>query len=90
MVSNFNLVDKIGQPSVSGEGHLIYYLDVSPQTIPYQSAFTAAGTYMESKATSYAWHNVQAGPHFFSVQIVNNDSTPLIIPITATVYVTVK
>ncbi len=90
IVSNFNLVDKIGQASVSGEGHIIYYMDVTPPTIQYQSATTAAGTYAESTATSYTWHNVRAGFHYFSVQLVNNDSTPLIPAITVTVYVTVQ
>ena len=90
IVSNFNLVDKIGQASVSGEGHIIYYMDVTPPTIQNQTATTATGTYVESTATSYTWHNVQAGIHYFSVQLVNNDSTPLIPPITVTVYVTVQ
>jgi hypothetical protein len=88
MVSNFNLVDKIGQANVAGEGHIIYYLDVTPFTIPGKSALTAKGTYAESTDTSYTWHNVGAGYHFFSVELVNNDNSPLSPAIIASVYVT--
>ena len=33
-VSNFNLVDKLGQTNVAGEGHIHYFLDVTPPTTP--------------------------------------------------------
>ena len=71
VVSNFNLVDKQGQAAVPGEGHIIYYMDVTPP------GTAAAGTYAASINTSYTWHNVSPGIHFFSVQLVNNDDTPL-------------
>lgn len=47
-VQNFNIVDKLGQASVSGEGHIHYFLDVVPPTTPNVEAFTAAGTYAAS------------------------------------------
>jgi hypothetical protein len=90
LVSNFKVVDKIGQSNAVGEGHLIYYLEVAPPMIPSQTAITETGTCLESTASTCTWHNVAAGFHNFSVQLVNNDNTPLNPAITATVYVTVK
>lgn len=90
VVSNFNLVKGTGQGNAVGEGHIIYYMDVTPPTMQGQTATTGAGTYAESTATSYTWHNVQPGFHYFSVQLVNNDSTPLLPAIKVTVYVTVQ
>lgn len=87
IVSNFKLVDKPGQTNTVGEGHLIYYRDVVPPVIQSQAAATAAGTYAETTAVTYTWHNVGAGDHYFSVQLVNNDGTPLLTPVTITVYV---
>lgn len=80
-VSNFNLVDKIGQAIAAGEGHLIFYMDVVPPTDQGQSATTTAGTYAITFATAFTWHNVAAGTHTFFVQLVNNDNTPLSAPV---------
>ncbi len=82
-VSNFTIADKIGQPSVAGEGHLIYYFDVNPPTDAGNSAATAAGTFAETVATSYTWPGVAAGSHKIAVQLVNNDGTPLNPPVIA-------
>jgi hypothetical protein len=89
-VSNFNLVDKTGQANNTGEGHIIYYLDVTPPTLPGNSALTSAGTCAASVAQSYTWHNVGAGYHYFFAELVNNDNTPLTPAITAGVYVTAQ
>jgi plastocyanin len=88
-VSRFNLVDKLGQPSVPGEGHLHYFLDVAPPTTPGQIAVTAPGTYVATTATSNTWTGLSAGQHMLSVELVNNDHTPLVPAVTATVYVNV-
>jgi hypothetical protein len=82
-VTNFNIVDKLGQANVAGEGHVIYYLDADPPTTGGQTATTAAGTFAESVSTTYTWKNVAAGNHKISVQLVNNDGTPLSPPIYA-------
>jgi hypothetical protein len=82
-------VDKIGQAIASGEGHIIYYMDVVPPTDPTQAATTAAGTYAATAATSYTWQNVAAGTHTFFVELVNNDNTPLTTPVVIQVVVTV-
>lgn len=77
VVTNFNLVDKIGQANIPGEGHIAYYLDVTAPTTAGQPALTDTGTYAETNKTSYTWQNVAPGMHLLSVQLVNNDSTPL-------------
>jgi len=88
-VSNFNIVDKMGQAKVAGQGHIHYFVDVDAPTTPGQPAVTAAGTYATTTATSYTWHNIGGGPHKFSVELVNNDHTPLSPPRVATVSVNV-
>lgn len=88
-VSNFNLVDKLGQPNVSGEGHIHYFMDVNPPITPGKPATTAPGTYVATTDTSHVWNNVVGGKHTFSVELVNNDHTPLSPPVVAEVEVTV-
>ena len=79
---NFKLADKLGQANAPGEGHLIYYLDITiPPTVPGQPATSAAGSYFETAATTYTWTNLAAGVHTFAVQLVNNDGTPLSPPV---------
>jgi outer membrane protein assembly factor BamB len=87
-VTNFNLVDKIGQPNAPGEGHLVYYLDMTPPSNPGQSAVPSSGTYFATAANNYTFKNVAAGSHTIAVQLVNNDNTALTPPVTATVNVT--
>jgi len=92
-VLNFNLVDKLDQPNVPGEGHLLFYVlgpgDVVPTT-PGQPAFTAPGTYHPQAATSYTWPDVQPGTYKVAVQVVNNDHTPLSPPAVQAVLVQVQ
>ena len=90
VVSNFNLVNTNDKSNVSGEGHIIYYMDVTPPTSLSEPATAALGTFVETTSASYTWHNVQPGFHYFSAQLVNNDSTPLTPAITVTIYVTVR
>ncbi len=71
-----------------GEGHLIYYIDEDPPTDTGVPATT--DTSMVSTAESHLWKNVTEGKHTFSVQLVNNDDTPLDTPIAATVTIDVK
>jgi hypothetical protein len=68
--------DIIGKTNNPGEGHFIYYLDVDPLTNQGQPATTAPGTYKVS-ASSVNWKGIQPGKHTVSVQLVNNDNTPL-------------
>ncbi len=83
-VSKFTIVNKLGQANAPGEGHVIYYLDVTPPTSPGKSATTAANTYAETADISYTWHSLTDGIHYLSVQLVNNDGTPLNPAVTTT------
>jgi hypothetical protein len=77
-VNNFNLNDdKIGKQNSPGEGHLIYYLDTEPLIVPGQLAATDMGAVKVTTSDFYLWENVPAGQHVFSIQLVNNDNTPL-------------
>jgi outer membrane protein assembly factor BamB len=87
-VTNFKVVDKLGQANVAGEGHIHYFLDVTPPTTQGQPAVTASGTYAATASTNYTWHNVPAGTHTLSVELVNNDHTPLNPPVVQTITVT--
>jgi plastocyanin len=90
-ISGFNLVNKLGQEPVAGEGHLHYYMDVDVPTTPGQPAVTQEGTYaVETTETSHTWTNVGAGTHIFAIQLVNNNHTPLEPPVFDSVTVTVE
>ncbi len=89
-VRDFNLTEKLGQANVPGEGHLHYYMDVAVPKTPDQPATTAVGTFVPTANTSYTWQNVAAGNHNFSVQLANNDHTPVIPLAFAEINVTVE
>ncbi len=82
-VANFQLVDKLGQANVAGQGHLHYFLDVVPPVLGNVPAITGSGTYVPTANTSYTWSNVKPGLHVFSVELINNDHTPLSVPVAA-------
>jgi hypothetical protein len=88
-VENFKLVDKTGQANQHGEGHLIFYKDVTPPILKDTSALTAENTYIISNEKSYTWNNVAPGQHIFWVQLVNNDNTVLEPPAVVRVPITV-
>jgi plastocyanin len=89
-VSDFNLVNKLGKPNVAGEGHIHYFMDALIPTAPGKPAITAPGTFVPTINTSFVWKNVTPRMHNFSVELVNNDHTPLTPPITDRVSVKVK
>lgn len=88
-VDNFNIVDKQGQAKAAGEGHIHYFMDVKAPTAQGKPAVTADGTYVHTTDKSYTWMNVKPGKHSFSVELVNNDHTPLSPPVVNEVNVTV-
>ncbi|MCM2464918.1 fasciclin domain-containing protein [Methanoculleus oceani] len=88
-VTNFTLVEPTGQANAPGEGHLHYYLDAPVPTNASAPAIPETGGYVVSANTSYTWENVTAGEHNLSVQLVNNDHTPLIPLMFETVNATV-
>ncbi len=89
VVSGFILVDELGKPNIPGRGHIHYFLDANPPTAPGKAAVTAAGTYYSTALTSYTWPDVTPGSHKLSVELVNNDHTPLEPPVLSEVTVTV-
>ncbi len=76
-VDDLTLVNKLGEANVNGEGHIHYFMDVPVPTTPGKPALTSVGTYYPTANTSYTWANVMPGMHNFSVELVNNDHTPL-------------
>jgi len=92
-VMNFNLVDKLGKANVAGEGHIHWFMDAITPTAPGKNARAKQGRNAPSSSAlvnSYTWTNVAAGMHNFSVELVNNDHTPLSPPVWAEVNVTAK
>jgi hypothetical protein len=87
-VTNFKLVNMLGAKNVAGEGHIHYYIEIPVPTTPGKPAVTAAGTFAPKYNTSWTWPNVNPGKHNFSVQLANNDHTPVIPLVYATVNVT--
>jgi uncharacterized surface protein with fasciclin (FAS1) repeats/plastocyanin len=87
-VTNFTLIEPTGQANAPGEGHLHYYLDAPVPTNASAPAIPETGGYVVSTNLSHTWENVTAGEHNLSVQLVNNDHTPLIPLVFETVNVT--
>jgi plastocyanin/predicted lipoprotein with Yx(FWY)xxD motif len=88
-VTNFNVVDKQGQTSAPGEGHVHFYLDIPAPTAAGKPAVPPSGVWAHVSGTTYTFTDVAAGTHTIIVQLVNNDHTPLIPLATAQVTVTV-
>ncbi len=90
MVSNFTVVDKQGQASVAGQGHVHFYMDVSPPSTAGQPAIPTdkGAAWAHVSGTTYTFTNVTAGQHTIAVQLVNNDHTPVIPIVTDSVTVT--
>lgn len=88
-VSNFVIADETGNQNISGKGHMIYYMDSPAPTYFDHSATSKAGTYAIAYAASYTWKGVTPGEHTFSVQLVNEDDTPLAAPATDSITIVV-
>jgi hypothetical protein len=83
-IRNFKVFsDKIGQSAMPGEGHFIYYFNVSPPTTPGKPALTEEGTYAITADSIASWLSVLPGEYKVWVQLVNNDNTPLEPPVIA-------
>ncbi|WP_068965114.1 hypothetical protein [Desulfosporosinus sp. BG] len=79
-VANFELVDQEGEQNNPGKGHIIYYMDVPVPKYYEHTAISKPGTYGIASNTSYTWKGVTPGEHTFSVQLVNNNDSPLPAP----------
>lgn len=89
-VTNFKVVEKQGQANVPGEGHIHYYLDVDAPTTQGAPAIPAGGTWSQAASTSLTFPNVSAGSHTISVQLVNNNHTPLNPPVVQKITINVQ
>jgi hypothetical protein len=93
VVTNFNVVDKQGEAKVAGQGHVHFYMDVSP--LPSNASAPAippgvpASNWAHVSGTTYTFSNVTPGQHTFAVQLANNDHTPVFPIVTDSVTVTV-
>ena len=89
-VQHFQIVPDTGQTNQAGEGHVIYYLDAIAPLKSGVPATTVPHTFVVSDETSYTWQRVPPGQHTFTVQLVNNDNTPLDQPVTVRAEVTLR
>jgi hypothetical protein len=84
-VEDFSVVDKQGQPVVPGEGHVHFYMDIG--SIPMEPGkpavpANATAVWAHVSGSAHTFTNVPSGTHTFTVQLVNNDHTP-VIPVVA-------
>jgi Domain of unknown function (DUF4399) len=91
-VQNFNIVDKQGQANVTGEGHVHFYMDVTP--LPSAAGQPAiptdtAAVWAHVSDDEHTFVNVTPGTHIFAVQLVNNDHTPVVPTVSDMVTITV-
>ena len=89
---NFRIADKLGQANAAGEGHVHVYLDAG--TVPSTPGSPAIPSAPDTRwahvaGTEYTFTDVPPGTHTFTVQLVNNDQTPVIPPVYRSVTVTV-
>jgi len=89
-VKNFNLVDKIGQANVAGEGHLVYFIDEVPPIEQRLPVIASPERTYATTETAYAWQNVALGGHVLGVELVNNDDTPLNPPVVSVIQVSLQ
>lgn len=93
-VENLEIVDKLSQPAVDGEGHVHFYIDVEEADLPTTPDVAAVtpddSTYHAAATTSYTWEDVEAGEHTLCAQLVENNHFPLEPAVTDCVTVTVS
>jgi hypothetical protein len=78
---HFRIVDRQGRANAEGEGHVHFYLDAG--TVPSTPGAPAIPAAPEARwaavaGTDYTFTDVPPGNHTFTVQLVNNDRTPVI------------
>jgi len=76
-VLNFALAAPMGQPNVTGQGHIVFSLDAAPSTIVGQPIAPTAGVSAASATGSATFTNVSPGPHTVWAILVNHDGTVL-------------
>lgn len=82
----FNIVlseQNIGGQPRAGEGHLVHYFDVEPPAAAGEAAVTDSDTHIVTADPIVTWTEIVPGEFRVSVQIVNNDHSPLNPPVIA-------
>ncbi len=82
-VSGFDMSSKLGQRNSAGEGHIIYYENMPPRTVPGRPAYPPQGTYYATTFVPFMWLNASPDYYSYAAQLVNNDDTPLEHPVFA-------
>jgi len=77
-VQRFELANALGQENVAGQGHVHYFLDTAAPTTPGEPAIPPEGAYAATANPWHEWTNLSVGKHTLSVELVNNDHTPLV------------
>ena len=77
---NFLFAEDNEDTPVKNQGRAIYYMDIIPPTGPEGQEFRDKGTSGMIAESSFTWTDVSPGRYVFSVQLVNNDGTPLTPP----------
>lgn len=84
-VTDFKLVDKVGETSESGEGHILFVLDAPDTNDP-----DSAAKVVETADKELRWTDIAPGEHTFSAYLVNNNGTQLAPKVMEQVKVTVR
>ena len=74
---NFLFAEDNEATPVKNQGRVIYYMDIIPPTGLEGQEFRDKSTSGMIAESSFTWTDVSPGRYFFSVQLVNNDGTPL-------------
>lgn len=71
------------ETNVQGQGHNVYYQVVDPYIVPGVSASLGCNYSYSTSANPFTFLNYPPGYQSFFVQLVNNDDTPLDLPVYA-------
>ncbi|MGE5373347.1 MAG: hypothetical protein ACM3KS_00030 [Phycisphaerales bacterium] len=74
-VRDFQLVDRLGQANVYGQGHIHYFIDVPVPRDPTKPTGFDPGVPVPTANTGLTWTGVEPGRHQFSVELMSNYHT---------------
>ncbi len=77
IVSNFQIVNKQGQPSSMGEGHLLYCLDEDQSSVQASQSAVNTDARNQTSSVTHTFHGLASGVHRISAELINNDGTSL-------------
>lgn len=83
-VEDFKLVDKVGQTSQPGEGHIVYSLD------PTSDAPDESSAVKETSDKEVKWENLTPGEHTLVAQLASNNGSLIEPPVIQRITVMVQ